>query len=277
MFAMILEEPGQLLVGRTLPERAAGPGELLARVEACGVCRTDLHVVDGELPNRSCRSFPAMRSSAACWRSARASAGIRRRRPRRRPLARLDLRRRARYCRARPRKPVRRARASPATRSTAATPSSRVADARYCFPLPERYATRRGAAALRRPDRLALAANGGRGASGSASTASAPPPTSSPRSRATGSRGLRLHPPGRRGRRSASRAPWAPCGRAAPTSRRRSRSMRRSSSRRSGRWFRRRSRGAQGGTVVCGGIHMSDIPRFPTVLWGERSASRSPT
>jgi D-arabinose 1-dehydrogenase-like Zn-dependent alcohol dehydrogenase len=48
VFAMILEEPGQLLVGRTLPERAAGPGEILARVTACAVCRTDLHVVDGD-------------------------------------------------------------------------------------------------------------------------------------------------------------------------------------------------------------------------------------
>ena len=32
-----------------MPERAAGPGEILARVAACAVCRTDLHVVDGEL------------------------------------------------------------------------------------------------------------------------------------------------------------------------------------------------------------------------------------
>jgi len=49
MFAMVLQEPGQPLVPRTLPERVAGPGEILARVAACAVCRTDLHVVDGEL------------------------------------------------------------------------------------------------------------------------------------------------------------------------------------------------------------------------------------
>jgi propanol-preferring alcohol dehydrogenase len=49
MFAMVLQQPGQPLVARTLPERAAGPGEILARVAACAVCRTDLHVVDGEL------------------------------------------------------------------------------------------------------------------------------------------------------------------------------------------------------------------------------------
>jgi propanol-preferring alcohol dehydrogenase len=49
MFAMVLQEPGQPLEPRTLPERIAGPGEILARVAACAVCRTDLHVVDGEL------------------------------------------------------------------------------------------------------------------------------------------------------------------------------------------------------------------------------------
>src|ERR1700722_8497077 len=32
------------------PEPAVGPGEVLVRVHACGVCRTDLHVVEGELP-----------------------------------------------------------------------------------------------------------------------------------------------------------------------------------------------------------------------------------
>ena len=33
------------------PDPAPGPGQIRLRVEACGVCRTDLHVVDGELPN----------------------------------------------------------------------------------------------------------------------------------------------------------------------------------------------------------------------------------
>ncbi len=49
MRAMILEEPGQPLVVADLPEPSPGPGQLLIRVHACGVCRTDLHVVDGEL------------------------------------------------------------------------------------------------------------------------------------------------------------------------------------------------------------------------------------
>jgi propanol-preferring alcohol dehydrogenase len=50
MKAMVIERPGEPLrsVERALPE--PGPGEIRLRVSACGVCRTDLHVVDGELP-----------------------------------------------------------------------------------------------------------------------------------------------------------------------------------------------------------------------------------
>jgi alcohol dehydrogenase, propanol-preferring len=51
MRAMVLEEPRRPLVmrERPLPEPAAD--EILLEVAACGVCRTDLHLVDGELPN----------------------------------------------------------------------------------------------------------------------------------------------------------------------------------------------------------------------------------
>ena len=50
MRAMVLERPGAplALVERPVPE--PGPGQVLVKVAACGVCRTDLHVVDGELP-----------------------------------------------------------------------------------------------------------------------------------------------------------------------------------------------------------------------------------
>src|SRR5579871_5246922 len=51
MHAMILNRPGTALEWRELAERQPGPGEIRVRVLACGVCRTDLHVVDGELPN----------------------------------------------------------------------------------------------------------------------------------------------------------------------------------------------------------------------------------
>ncbi len=51
MQAMVCEGPGRPLVPRTLPRRAPGPGEVRIDVAACGVCRTDLHLVDGELPD----------------------------------------------------------------------------------------------------------------------------------------------------------------------------------------------------------------------------------
>ena len=50
MQAMVLEAPGQPLVRRDLPVPNPGPGQVLVRIAACAVCRTDLHVVDGELP-----------------------------------------------------------------------------------------------------------------------------------------------------------------------------------------------------------------------------------
>jgi propanol-preferring alcohol dehydrogenase len=50
MRAMVLERPGAPLAARDLPDPSPGPGELRLVVGACGVCRTDLHVADGELP-----------------------------------------------------------------------------------------------------------------------------------------------------------------------------------------------------------------------------------
>jgi len=49
MRAMVLERSRTALVLRQRPLPAPGPGELMIAVSACGVCRTDLHVVDGEL------------------------------------------------------------------------------------------------------------------------------------------------------------------------------------------------------------------------------------
>ncbi len=49
MQAMVLRRPGAPLEWRELPDRHPGTGEIRIRVTACGVCRTDLHVVDGEL------------------------------------------------------------------------------------------------------------------------------------------------------------------------------------------------------------------------------------
>jgi len=50
MRAMVLEAPGQPLREADLPLPTPNAGQVLIRVHACGVCRTDLHIVDGELP-----------------------------------------------------------------------------------------------------------------------------------------------------------------------------------------------------------------------------------
>ena len=49
MHAMVLDAPRSPLVMRERPRPVPAPGEILVKVAACGVCRTDLHVVDGEL------------------------------------------------------------------------------------------------------------------------------------------------------------------------------------------------------------------------------------
>jgi alcohol dehydrogenase, propanol-preferring len=49
MTAMVLEATGRPLVERRLPVPRPGPGQVAIRVASCGVCRTDLHIVDGEL------------------------------------------------------------------------------------------------------------------------------------------------------------------------------------------------------------------------------------
>lgn len=46
---MLLERPGTPLVARDVPDPVPGPGQVLLRVRACAVCRTDLHIIDGDL------------------------------------------------------------------------------------------------------------------------------------------------------------------------------------------------------------------------------------
>jgi propanol-preferring alcohol dehydrogenase len=51
MKAMVLNAPKTALVWTELDDRAPGPGQVRVKVLACGVCRTDLHVFDGDLPD----------------------------------------------------------------------------------------------------------------------------------------------------------------------------------------------------------------------------------
>ena len=51
MRAMVLEKPRQQLVLRDVPKPKPDAGQLLVRIATCAVCRTDLHIIDGELPD----------------------------------------------------------------------------------------------------------------------------------------------------------------------------------------------------------------------------------
>jgi alcohol dehydrogenase, propanol-preferring len=51
MRAMVLDKPRQVLQLRDVPKPSPGRGQLLVSITACAVCRTDLHVIDGELPD----------------------------------------------------------------------------------------------------------------------------------------------------------------------------------------------------------------------------------
>ncbi len=58
MRAMVLEQPGKPLKLGKIPKPRPGADQVLLKVAACGVCRTDLHVVDGELPEPALPLIP---------------------------------------------------------------------------------------------------------------------------------------------------------------------------------------------------------------------------
>ena len=58
MLAMVLHRPGERLRLEEVSVPAPEPGEVLLRVHACGVCRTDLHLIDGELPDPALPVIP---------------------------------------------------------------------------------------------------------------------------------------------------------------------------------------------------------------------------
>jgi alcohol dehydrogenase, propanol-preferring len=58
MLAMVLTAPGAPLRFESREDPVPGPGDVRVKVGACGVCRTDLHVVDGELPDIACPIVP---------------------------------------------------------------------------------------------------------------------------------------------------------------------------------------------------------------------------
>ncbi len=58
MHAMVMNTVGGPLVWTQLPDRQPGPGQIRVSIAACGVCRTDLHVLDGELPDQRVPIIP---------------------------------------------------------------------------------------------------------------------------------------------------------------------------------------------------------------------------
>jgi propanol-preferring alcohol dehydrogenase len=73
MKAMLLERPGERLRLADLPVPGPGAGQILVEVEACAVCRTDLHVVDGELPEPK---LPLVPGHEIVGRVVRAGGGV---------------------------------------------------------------------------------------------------------------------------------------------------------------------------------------------------------
>lgn len=73
MRAMRLHGPGQALAEDEIARPAPGPGQLLVEVSACGVCRTDLHIVDGEL---AAAPYPIVPGHEVVGRVVAAGAGV---------------------------------------------------------------------------------------------------------------------------------------------------------------------------------------------------------
>ena len=176
MRAMVIERPGEPLVLEEVPVPEPGPGQLRLRVQACGVCRTDLHVVDGELPEPKLPLVPGHQIVGV--------AEERRRPARRGPWLGWTCGE-CPYCRSGPREPLRRARASPGYHIDGGYAEHGRGRRALLLPRSRRLADAQAApllcAGLIGYRSLRLAGDAG----ASASTASAPPPTSSPRSRAT--------------------------------------------------------------------------------------------
>ena len=88
--AMLLRRPGVPLDEAVVPDPVPAEGQALLRVLACGVCRTDLHVADGELAEAE---LPLVLGHEDRRRGRRERGTLLAGRPRRGAVARLDVRR----------------------------------------------------------------------------------------------------------------------------------------------------------------------------------------
>jgi alcohol dehydrogenase, propanol-preferring len=269
--AMVLETPGEQLRVAEVPRPEVGPEEVLIRVHACAVCRTDLHVVDGELPDPKLPLIPGHQIvgtvEEAGGRVERFAPGDRVGVP---WLGHTDGT--CRYCRTGRENLCDNARFT-GYQIDGGYAEHTVADHRFCFPLPEEYPDLQAAPLLCAgligyrslrmtgdAERLGLYGFGDsahiiiqvalhQGRKVFAFT------RDGDEERQSFARGLGAAWAG-----GSSELPpeeldaaiiFAPVGALVPVALRAV---------------------AKGGVVVCAGIHMSDIPSFPyEILWGERS------
>jgi alcohol dehydrogenase, propanol-preferring len=265
---MVLDAAGTPLREADLPSPEPGPGELLLEVAACGVCRTDLHIVDGELTEPKLPLVPGHQMVArVSGGGERFAAGDRVGVP---WLGWTDGT--CRYCRSGRENLCDHARFTGYQRDGGYAELA-VADERFCFPIPTGYPDLQAApllcAGLIGFRTLKLAGDGERlgiyGFGGAAHIVC----------QVAVHLGRRVFAFTRAGDESTQRfalelgAEWAgdalgpppeeldaalifaPAGELVPAALRAV---------------------AKGGTVVCGGIHMSDIPQMPyELLWGERT------
>jgi propanol-preferring alcohol dehydrogenase len=281
MRAMILDRQREPLREAELPPPEPGPGQVLVRVHACGVCRTDLHVVDGDLHEPK---LPLVVGHQIVGTVEGAGEGA----------ERFDAGQRVgipwlgwtdgdcRYCRSGRENLCERARFT-GYQLDGGYAEQAVADERYCFPIPESYPDLQAApllcAGLIGYRSLRLCGDAERiglygfGASahiicqvaayqGRRVFALTRPGDAETQRFALGlgaawagdtEGGSEVSEPGEAGPPEPLDAAiiFAPAGELVPVALRAV---------------------APGGTVVCAGIHMSDIPAFPyEILWGERT------
>ncbi|MGH2995188.1 MAG: zinc-dependent alcohol dehydrogenase family protein [Gaiellaceae bacterium] len=270
MKAMLLRAPGTPLEAAELPRPEAGPGQVVVAVDACGVCRTDLHVVDDELPDPK---LPLVPGHQIVGRVVETSPDAERFRPGDRVgipwLGWTDGT--CRYCRSGRENLCDRARFTGYTLDGGYAELA-AADERFCFPIPEDYPDVQAAPLLCAgligyrslrlagdPERLGLY---GFGASAHIvaqvarhegrrvfAFTRAGDETAQQFARELGAEwagGAGTAPP----EELDAAIIFAPVGELVPTA---------------------LAAVAKGGVVVCGGIHMSDVPSFPyRLLWEER-------
>ena len=271
MRAMILERPGEPLRTAEVPMPEPDAGQVLLRVRCCAVCRTDLHVVDGELPDPTLPLIPGHQMvGVAEWIGERTdgfAVGDRVGVP---WLGWTDGK--CRYCLSGQENLCENARFT-GYQIDGGYAEYAVADARFCFPIPDGYPDLQAApllcAGLIGQRSLRFAGDAGRlGLYGFGASAHIVAQVAayegrrifaftSPKDDVAQDFARRL---GAEWAGSSEDPPpeeldaaiiFAPVGALIPAA---------------------LKAVARGGTVVCAGIHMSDIPTFPyEILWGERS------